>query len=423
MMAHDIFLSYARADVARAVQIKELLESLGLTVFFDIEGLDGGDVFPDVLDREVKSARAVVGVWSKHALTREWVKIECDIGRQRKVLVPVQIEEISFLDRPAAFHNIQYNDLSDFDGQPEHVGWLRFLRSLARVLNRPELLEREQAAQNATPDSEDRDVHAELAAMRQQIEEMTNAKAALAATVQDAQQDASAANYAIWQELKQTGNVDAVRRFLQTVRGSSLEIVVEAELTRLTNPVESAVPSRPAQIKPTKTENTAQRRLLLPVLGGLAAIGLAAFGFFLWQDGAPSQSSSELSEAVEPAIEQPIPDISTNLSSSASSLADSGVEYYMKACADGVAKACHDAGTALYYGEGIAADPAGALKYYEAGCLMKDAETCWVGGIAAEQGEQFNLALDLYATACKLGAEEGCELHKALKTMLTAAGD
>lgn len=184
-MAFDVFLSYARADTARAEQIKNLLENLGLSVFFDTEGLDGGDVFPDVLDREVKTAGAIVGVWSKHALTRPWVKIECDIGRTRGVLVPIQIEPIADLDRPAAFWNIQFADLSDFDGHTDHVGWLRFVRALARTLDREDLLNSEAASQPSPTTDQSSELRAELAAMRTQMSEMTNAKAALARAVQD----------------------------------------------------------------------------------------------------------------------------------------------------------------------------------------------------------------------------------------------
>ena len=179
-MAYDVFLSYARADTARAAQIKDLLESLGLSVFFDTEGLDGGDIFPDVLDREVKEAGAIVGVWSKHALTRPWVKIECDIGRARGVLVPIQIEQIDDLDRPAAFWNIQFADLSDFDGHTNHVGWLRFVRSLSRTLDREDLLHREAVAQAPGTSDQSAELRAELAAMRTQIADMSNAKAEMA---------------------------------------------------------------------------------------------------------------------------------------------------------------------------------------------------------------------------------------------------
>ncbi|MCI4646261.1 MAG: TIR domain-containing protein [Hyphomonadaceae bacterium] len=168
----DVFLSYARQDTARAIIIRDALQALGLSVFFDTEGLDGGDVFPDVLDREVKGAGAVVGVWSRHALSRPWVKVECDIGRARGVLVPVQIEEIPDLDRPAAFWNVQFDDLSDFDGDTEHAGWLRFVRSLARTLNRPDLLARESQTHTAGAQSDDAGVRAELQALRAELAEM-----------------------------------------------------------------------------------------------------------------------------------------------------------------------------------------------------------------------------------------------------------
>jgi len=175
-LAYDVFLSYARQDMARAEQIKDLLEGLGLTVFFDIDGLDGGDVFPDVLDREVKRAGAVVGVWSRHALSRPWVKIECDIGRERGVLLPIQIEDIPKLDRPAAFWNIQFDDLSDFIGNIEHAGWLKFIRGLARTLDREDLLEIESEKLEGTEGTADRTVLRELVALRSELKDMRSSR-------------------------------------------------------------------------------------------------------------------------------------------------------------------------------------------------------------------------------------------------------
>ncbi|MEO0466680.1 MAG: toll/interleukin-1 receptor domain-containing protein [Pseudomonadota bacterium] len=172
----DVFLSYARADAERALVIKEALEALGLSVFFDTDGLDSGDVFPDVLDREVKTAGAVVGIWSTHALTRPWVKIECDIGRARGVLVPIQIEPIADLDKPAAFWNVQFDDLMGFDGNTDHAGWVRFIRSLARTLDRKELLEAESRRHPVHPNKNDAleeevlALRAELTALRREDE-------------------------------------------------------------------------------------------------------------------------------------------------------------------------------------------------------------------------------------------------------------
>lgn len=136
----DVFLSYARADLEKAERIKEGLEAAGLTVFFDVEGLDGGDVFPDVLDREVKGAGAVVSLWSPHALTRPWVKQECSVGLKRKCLIPAAIEPLGELDVPVAFEGMQVVDLTGFHGNIETPEWRQLLRALARTLKRPDLV-------------------------------------------------------------------------------------------------------------------------------------------------------------------------------------------------------------------------------------------------------------------------------------------
>jgi outer membrane protein OmpA-like peptidoglycan-associated protein len=147
----DVFLSYARADLRRAEQVKAALEGAGLTVFFDVDGLDGGDVFPDVLDREVKSAGAVVSLWSAHALTRPWVKQECSIGLKRKCLIPLAIEPLGDLDVPLAFEGLQQIDFTGFHGRTDSPEWQKLMRSLARALGRPDLMAGEAPAQRRAP--------------------------------------------------------------------------------------------------------------------------------------------------------------------------------------------------------------------------------------------------------------------------------
>lgn len=142
----DVFLSYARADLAKAQRVKAALEAAGLSVFFDVEGLDGGDVFPDVLDREVKTAGAVVSLWSPHALSRPWVKQECSIGLKRKCLVPVAIEPLGQLDVPVAFEGLQVIDFTGFHAAADTPEWRQLMRALARTLKRPELLGEAQGA-------------------------------------------------------------------------------------------------------------------------------------------------------------------------------------------------------------------------------------------------------------------------------------
>lgn len=165
----DVFLSYARKERERALPIKQALEALGLEVFFDVDGLDGGDLFPDVLDREVKSAGAVVSLWSPWSLTRPWIRLESRIGKDRGVLIPVDIAPLDPLhDLPVAFYDDQRVDLVDFSGDTTDDGWVKLVRALARTLKRPELLERE-AQSPAHSNSEAEELRRELELLKAQL--------------------------------------------------------------------------------------------------------------------------------------------------------------------------------------------------------------------------------------------------------------
>lgn len=136
----DVFVSYARKEKDRAVEIRRSLEGLGLSTFFDVEGLDAGDPWPDRLDAELKTAGAVVSLWSPHALSRQWVRNECAVGEKRGVLLPAELEPVTDYDVPAQFATLQRVDLSDFHGQSDHAGWRSLVRALARKLKRKDLL-------------------------------------------------------------------------------------------------------------------------------------------------------------------------------------------------------------------------------------------------------------------------------------------
>jgi hypothetical protein len=134
-----VFISYARTEREDAQRIKMRLEAMGLSVFLDVDGLDGGDVFSEKLDREVKTAGCVLGLWSPTALSRPWVQTECDIGKRRGVLIPAAIHPFRDMDVPAPFWNIQLVDLTDLSEDTDDPNWLKLRRALARTLQRPDL--------------------------------------------------------------------------------------------------------------------------------------------------------------------------------------------------------------------------------------------------------------------------------------------
>ena len=145
-----MFISYGRRDRARVEPVNEALQELGLSTFFDINSIDGGDAFPDAIDRAVKSAGAVLACWTPYSVQRPWVKTECQIALEREALVPIEIETVTALDVPAAFFSLHRVNLVDWNGEREHAGWLAVVRAIAKKLGRRDLNDRARAAAAVT---------------------------------------------------------------------------------------------------------------------------------------------------------------------------------------------------------------------------------------------------------------------------------
>lgn len=139
MTAYDVFISYARADAARARLIRDRLAMLGLNVFFDTEGIDTGEEFPVIIDRAVKSARCVLGLWSRSAFVGRWVRIESRIGLDQNKLVAATLDSLRPEELPAEFYNVNVVSLADFSGQADHEGWTRIVRAIGNRLGRADL--------------------------------------------------------------------------------------------------------------------------------------------------------------------------------------------------------------------------------------------------------------------------------------------
>lgn len=140
----DIFISYPRAERARAERIKQKLEALQLDLFFDLEGIDGGAEFPEVINRALRSCKAVLACWSPLYFTRKWCMIECRFaaGEEPSILVPIVTEKLQRRDIDVDFLSTNYFDLSAWSGEDAHEDWNRTLRSLGKLVGRelaPEL--------------------------------------------------------------------------------------------------------------------------------------------------------------------------------------------------------------------------------------------------------------------------------------------
>jgi TolB-like protein len=99
----QIFLSYAAEDRARVESLVRVIESSGLTVWWD-RRIGMGSSFDVVIERELDASSCVVVVWSSHAVASEWVRSEANEGAERGILVPVLIDDVR---PPLAFRRTQ----------------------------------------------------------------------------------------------------------------------------------------------------------------------------------------------------------------------------------------------------------------------------------------------------------------------------
>jgi adenylate cyclase len=107
-----VFLSYARDDVDAARQLAGDLGESGHDVWWD-RHLHGGSRFDKEIEEALKSAEAVVVLWSTASLNSAWVKDEAAEARDSERLVPVSIGSAK---PPLGFRQFHTIDLGAWKG-------------------------------------------------------------------------------------------------------------------------------------------------------------------------------------------------------------------------------------------------------------------------------------------------------------------
>jgi hypothetical protein len=126
----DIFISYSNKDRPWVEQFAKVLAEHGWSVWWDRQ-IPTGESFDTVIEQELLGAKCVIVVWSQHSVVSDWVKTEAATARERKVLLPVLIDDAKL---PLEFKRVQTQFLRDWqDGRP-HPGFDQLVRDIARVL-------------------------------------------------------------------------------------------------------------------------------------------------------------------------------------------------------------------------------------------------------------------------------------------------
>ena len=125
-----MFLSYTREDQATARRFAEAFAAAGLEVWWDVT-LRSGEAYDEVTEAALKTAKAVVVLWSRKSVVSRWVRAEATLAERNKTLLPAMIEPC---ERPIMFELTQTADLSGWDGSAAHGGWQAFLADVKRFV-------------------------------------------------------------------------------------------------------------------------------------------------------------------------------------------------------------------------------------------------------------------------------------------------
>jgi TolB-like protein len=144
----DIFLSYNREDQARAKLFAEGFEAQGFKVWWDV-GLRTGEAYDLVTENALKTAKAVVVLWSRKSVESRWVRAEATLADRNKTLLPCMIEPC---ERPIMFELTQTAELSQWQGDAGDRAWQAFLGDVGRFVG-GEAAADQPAEANPTPAS------------------------------------------------------------------------------------------------------------------------------------------------------------------------------------------------------------------------------------------------------------------------------
>jgi TolB-like protein/Tfp pilus assembly protein PilF len=129
---YDIFLSYNREDQAVARRFAAAFEDIGLSVWWDVS-LNVGDHYDVVTEDALRTAAAVVVLWSQRSVQSRWVRAEATVANRNRTLVPCMIEPC---ERPIMFELTQTTDLAGWNGDTGNPVWQAFAREVSEIVSK-----------------------------------------------------------------------------------------------------------------------------------------------------------------------------------------------------------------------------------------------------------------------------------------------
>lgn len=108
----DVFLSYASGDRDRVRPLAEALQARGFSIWWDRQ-LGAGEDYAVVIDRQLRSAKAVIVVWTQGSVLSTYVRDEAGRARDEGRFLPVLLDRV---DIPLGFGAFQAEDFTRWNG-------------------------------------------------------------------------------------------------------------------------------------------------------------------------------------------------------------------------------------------------------------------------------------------------------------------
>jgi hypothetical protein len=126
----QIFLSYSRDDMSRAHAMITALQAEGFSVWWDTDTIPIGVDFRSFITDKIAAAQCVLVLWSRASVQNESVLGEAEFAVQRKVFLPVLIDDVAL---PLPFNRFHAARLVDWDGNPRGREFERLVDAIHRM--------------------------------------------------------------------------------------------------------------------------------------------------------------------------------------------------------------------------------------------------------------------------------------------------
>ena len=129
-----VFLSYARSSEAQAAFAEQALRDAGYVVWRDSE-LPAHLSYADVIEERLKSAKAVLVLWSAEAAKSQWVRAEADAARELGTLIQSSVDGTV---PPIPFNQNSMRRLVRLGRRERPCGWRKLKSSVVALAGKAE---------------------------------------------------------------------------------------------------------------------------------------------------------------------------------------------------------------------------------------------------------------------------------------------